>query len=82
MGDVDVRAHIGLHTATALGRDRAVGPALGRLYSEEISRYSFYRRLYGPQDQSGHEGLKKNLHSCVTRDRTRAVLPVVKRFAV
>ena len=30
---------------------------------EEISWFSFYRRLSGPQDQSGHEGLKKNLKS-------------------
>ena len=29
---------------------------------EESPRYSFYRRLSGPQDQSGHEGVKKNLH--------------------
>ena len=28
----------------------------------EIPRYSFYRRLSGPQGQSGHEGVKKNLH--------------------
>ena len=28
----------------------------------EITRYSFYRRLSGPQGQSGHEGMKKNLH--------------------
>ena len=39
----------------------------------EIHRYSFYRRLSGPQDQSGHEGVKKNLHPSDTRDRTRAV---------
>ena len=35
---------------------------LGRLYPGEIPRYSFYRRLSGPQGQSGHEGVKKNLH--------------------
>ena len=28
----------------------------------------FYRRLSGPQDQSGHEGVKKNLHRSDTRD--------------
>ena len=39
----------------------------------EIPRYSFYRRLSGPQGQSGHEGVKKNLHPSDTRDRTRAV---------
>ena len=31
--------------------------------------------------QSGHEGVKKNLHPSDTRDRTRAVQPVVKRLA-
>ena len=34
---------------------------LNRLYPGEIPRYSFYRRLTGPQGQSGHEGMKKNL---------------------
>ena len=47
----------------------------------EIPRYSFYRRLSEPQDQSGHEGVKKNLHPSDTRDRTRAVQPVAKRLA-
>ena len=47
----------------------------------ESLRYSFYRRLGGPQDQSGHEGVKKNLHPSDTRDRTRAVQPVVKCLA-
>ena len=48
---------------------------------EERPRYSFYRRLSGPQDQSGHEGAKKNLHPSDTRDRTRAVQPVAQRLA-
>ena len=39
----------------------------------EIPRYSFYRRLSGPQGQSEHEGVKRNLHHSGTRDRTRAV---------
>ena len=56
-------------------------PTLGRLYPGEIPRYSFYRRLSVPQDQSGHEGVKKNLHPSDTRDRTRAVQPLVKRLA-
>ena len=47
----------------------------------EIPRYSFYRRLSGPQGQSGHEGVKKNLHPSETRDRTRAVQPAAKRLA-
>ena len=46
----------------------------------EIPRYSFYRRLSGPQAQSGHEGVKKNLHPSDTRDRTRAVQLVAKRL--
>ena len=48
-------------------------PTLGRLYPGEIPRYSFYRKLSGPQGQSEHEGVKKNLHPSDTRDRTRAV---------
>ena len=47
----------------------------------EIPRYSFYRRLSGPQGQSGHEGVKKNLRPSDTRDRTRADQPVAKRLA-
>ena len=35
----------------------------------------------GPQDQSGHEGVKKNLHPSDSRDRTRAVQPVAQRLA-
>ena len=61
-GDVVARIHI--YTATALGRGRMASPTLGRLY-----RYSFYRRMSGPQDQSGHERVRKNLHSFDTRDR-------------
>ena len=41
----------------------------------------FYRRLSGPQDQSGHEGVKKNLHPSDTRDRTRAVQIVATPLA-
>ena len=62
-------------TATALGRGRVASPTLGRLYPEESPRYSFYMRLSGPQDQSGHEAVKKNLHPSDTRHRTRAVQP-------
>ena len=56
-------------------------PTLGRLYPKESPRYSFYRRLSEPNDQSGHEGVKKNLHTSDTRDQTRAVQPVAKRLA-
>ena len=50
---MNAKAHI--YTARALERGRVASPTLGRLYP----RYSFYRRLSGPQDQSGHEGVKK-----------------------
>ena len=56
-GGVDARVHI--YTATALGGGRVASPKLGRLYPRESSRYSFYRRLNGPQAQSGQEGVKK-----------------------
>ena len=79
MGDVDARVHI--FTVTALGRGRVASPTLGRLYPGEIPRYSFYRKLSGPQDQSGHEGMKKNLNPSDTRDGTRAVQSVAKRLA-
>ena len=79
MGDVDARVHI--FTDTALGRGRVASPTLGRLYPRGKPRYSFYRRLSGPQDQSGHEGVKKNLHPTDTRDRTRAVQLVAQRLA-
>ena len=59
-GNVDARVH--KYTCTALGRSRVASPTLGRLYPGEYTRYSFYRRLSGPQDQSRHEGVKKNLH--------------------
>ena len=36
-------------------RGRVASLMLGHLYP----RYSFYRRLSGAQDQSGHEGVKK-----------------------
>ena len=45
-------------TAAELRRGRVASPALGRLYSGEIPRYSFSRRLSGPHDQFGHEGVK------------------------
>ena len=46
---------LNIFTATALGRGRVASPTLSLLYSEKSPRYSFYRRLSGPQDQSGHE---------------------------
>ena len=58
----DLDAKIPIYTASALGRGRIANPTLGRVYPQEKPRYSFYRRLSGLQDQSGHEGVKKNLH--------------------
>ena len=51
-----LRVHI--YASTALRRDRVASPTFGHLEP----RYSVYRRLSGPQDQSGYEGVKKNLH--------------------
>ena len=55
---------------------------LGHIFPWESLWYSFYRRMRGPQDQSGHEGVKKNVHPFDTWDRTRAVQPVAKHLAV
>ena len=77
---MDAKVHI--FTATGLGRGRVASPTLGSLYPQEKPpRFSFYRRLSGPQDQSGHE-VKKNLHPTDIWNRTRAVQPAAKRLAV
>ena len=70
-----------IFTATALERGRFASPMLGLFYSRESPQYSFYRRLSGPQDQSGYEEVKKTLHPSDTRDRTRVVQPIAKRLA-
>ena len=70
-------AHTYVYTATALGKCRVASPTLSCLYP----RYSYYSRLSGPQEQSGYEGVKKNLHPSDTRDRTRAIEPVAKCLA-
>ena len=57
-----------IYTVTALGRGRVASPTLGRTYPQ----HSFYRRLSGPQGQSGH-GVKKNLHPSDTQDQTQAI---------
>ena len=75
-GGCGCKGHI--YIATALGRNRVACPTLGRLYPGEKPRYSFYRRLSGPQDQSGYKRVKKNLHPSDTWDRTRAVQPAAK----
>ena len=72
---MDARVHI--FTAKALGRGRVASLTLSRLYPGKAPVLIFYRRLSGPQDQSGHEGAKKNLHP----SDTRAVQPVAQRLA-
>ena len=64
-GDVDARVNI--HTVTALGRGRVPSPTLDCHYPQG--------KLSGPQDQSGHEGVKKNLHPSDTQHQTQAVQP-------
>ena len=66
-----------LYTAMALGRVMVAGTMVGRLYPW----YSFCRRLREPQDQSGYEGVKKNLHPSDTQDWTRAVRSIAKCHA-
>ena len=52
-GDMDARVHT--FAATTLGRGRVVIPVVVTLGKAVV----LYRRLSGPQDQSGHEGVKK-----------------------
>ena len=75
---VDARVHI--YTATALEEVGWLVVCLTTFTPGESMQYSFYRRLSGPQDQSGHEGVKNNLHPSDTWDRIRAIWPVVKRL--
>ena len=76
---MDARVHI--YTATALGRGEWLVSCSAAFIPGESPGYSFYRKLSGPENKSGYEGVKKNLHPSDTRDRTRAVQPVVKRLA-
>ena len=78
-GDVNARVHI--YTVTALGGGREASSTLGRLYPRGKPSVLIYKTLSWPQDQSGHEGVKKNLHPSDTRDRTRVVQAVAKRLA-
>ena len=57
---MDARVH--LYTATALAKGRVASPMLGRLYPPVL----ILRRLSGPQDQYGHEGVKKIFHTSNT----------------
>ena len=70
-----------IYTAMALGRSRMASTTRDRIYPGKSTCYSFYRRLSGPEDQSGYEGVKKNLHPSEARDRTRTMQPVGKRLA-
>ena len=56
MRDVDARVHI--FTATAQEELGWLVLRSADFTPREIPQYSFYRRLSGPQDQSGHEGVK------------------------
>ena len=63
-----------------IGWGRVASPTLGRLYPRGYSPVLIYRRLSGPQGQPG-DGVRKNLHSSDTGDRTRVVEPIAKRLA-
>ena len=60
----------------ALERVKVASSMICQLYPQ----YSFYRRLSGPQNQSGHKGVKRNLLPSNTRDKTWAIQPVAQRF--
>ena len=76
---MDAKIHI--YLATALGRDKVASLMLSCLYPQS-PWYSFYRRLNGPLDQSGHIGVKKYFHPSDTWDRTQAVPPIVNCLAL
>ena len=80
MGDVDTKVHIYKHTALGIGR--MANTTLSCLYPRGKHPLLIYIRLSGPQDQSGHKGVKKNLHLYDTWDPTQAVQPIAKRLAV
>ena len=71
-------ARVHIYTVTALERGRVASPTLCRLYPWESPPVPIYRWLSEPQDQSGHEGVKKNLHPSDTWDRTQVVQLVAK----
>ena len=74
-----MNARINIFTVTTLGRIWWQSYARPSLPPGK-PRYSFFRRFSGPQVQSGHEEVKKNLHPSDTRGRIRAVQPVAKRL--
>ena len=69
----DARVHI--YTATALERGRVSSSSAAVITLWEHPWHSCYRRLGEFQDQSGHEEVKKNLHTTEPGDRTLAVQP-------
>ena len=77
MEDVDERAHT--HTAMALRRGRVTNPMLGCHYPWGKPPVLIYKRLNGPQDQSVHEEVKKNLHPGSNPGAT--VQPIAKCLA-
>ena len=70
MGEVDARVHI-----FAAKHQEEVGWLV--LHSTFLppgkSRFSFYRRLSGPQGQYGHERIKKYLYASATQDQIWAI---------
>ena len=59
---------------------RVASHMIGHLYTRGKPTVLIFRRLSGPQDQSGQEGVKKNLHHSDTQDQTWAVQPVGKHL--
>ena len=70
-GDVNKMVHI--FTTKALEEVGSLVLCSAAFTPGKSPGYSFYRRLSGPQDQSEHKGVKKNLHPSDTRDKTQAV---------
>ena len=78
-GDVDARVHI--NTAMALGNCRLASPMLSHLNPQGKPPVLIFREAEWIQDQSGHKGVKKNLHPSNTQVQTWAILPVDKHLA-
>ena len=68
-------------TAMALETGRVASPTLGRLYPWRKPLVLILYEAEWTPGQSGHEGVKKELHPSDARDQARAVHPLVKRLA-
>ena len=71
---MDAQVHI--FTAAALLRFRVASAMLGRLYHLGKASGTHFMRVSEPQDQPGHEGVKKNVDPSETQDRTQAIKPL------